>query len=115
MINKLIARSTFLASLLLLSIAMPSIAADKPEMMQAHKDKSPQSAMSQSMQQMEKVNVNLATSKELAAIKGLGTKKAQAIIDYRKANGDFTDMNQLMNIKGIGQGTLKKIAPFLEL
>ena len=115
MFNKLMSRLTLLASLLLVSIAMPAIAADTTGLMSESKSKAMQSPMPKPTQQMEKVNINQATNKQLAAIKGIGTTKAQAIVDYRKANGDFTDINQLMGVKGIGQGTLKKIAPFVSL
>ncbi|QLE84995.1 MULTISPECIES: ComEA family DNA-binding protein [Shewanella] len=48
------------------------------------------------------VNINTATLSQLAALKGVGEVKAQAIIDYRRQNGQFTDINQLANVKGIG-------------
>ncbi|MGX9418239.1 ComEA family DNA-binding protein [Vibrio sp. RC27] len=49
------------------------------------------------------VNVNTANAEEMATLlKGIGAKKAQAIIDYREANGPFTDVTQLTNVKGIG-------------
>ncbi|PKG39272.1 ComEA family DNA-binding protein [Psychromonas sp. Urea-02u-13] len=63
----------------------------------------------------EKININQAGAKELAAIKGIGTKKAQAIIEYRETNGDFVSVEELVKVKGIGKGTLKKIAPFISL
>ncbi|GLS90948.1 competence protein ComEA [Psychromonas marina] len=115
MFNKLITRLTLLASLLLVSFAMPALADDKVGAMVDDKSKATQSSMTKSTQQMEKVNINQATNKQLAAIKGIGKTKAQAIIDYREAKGNFTDLKQLMNVKGIGQGTLKKITPFISL
>lgn len=48
------------------------------------------------------VNINTANVEELATLKGIGEKKAQAIIDYRKANGEFKTINELSNVKGIG-------------
>ena len=64
---------------------------------------------------IEKVNINSADISQLSMIKGIGNKKAQAIIDYRIANGDFTAFEELTKVKGIGQSTLKKILPFLAL
>ena len=99
---------TLVASLL---FGMSALAADKTEALKNDKNKTLQS----SMQQVEKININQATNEELAMIKGLGTKKAQAIIDYRQANGDFMDIESLMKVKGIGKGTLEKITPFISL
>ena len=62
-----------------------------------------------------KINLNTATNEQLATIKGIGVKKAQAIIDYRKEHGKFASLDDLINVKGIGEGTLKKIAPLLKL
>lgn len=67
------------------------------------------------MEISDKININKATNEELAAIKGLGNKKAQAIIDYRQGNGDFVSLEELIKVKGIGNSTLKKIAPFISL
>lgn len=55
------------------------------------------------------VNINSASATELAeALVGVGMKKAEAIVEYRDKNGPFTDKNQLLNVKGIGEATLKK-------
>ena len=55
------------------------------------------------------VNINSATKEELATLKGIGDKKAQAIIDYRKKNGDFKSIEDLEKVDGIGPGTMKQI------
>lgn len=52
----------------------------------------------------EVVNINEASVSELAsALKGVGPAKAQAIIEYREANGPFTEVSQLTDVKGIGE------------
>ena len=55
------------------------------------------------------VNINTATKEELTTLKGIGDKKAQAIIDYRKKNGDFKTVEDLEKVDGIGPGTMKQI------
>src|SRR5215470_16568386 len=55
------------------------------------------------------VNVNTATKEELTTIKGIGEKRAQEIIDYRKKNGDFKSVDDLEKVPGIGPGTMKQI------
>ena len=50
-----------------------------------------------------KVNINTATVEELKTLKGIGEKKAEAIIEYRKKNGSFKNKEELMKVRGIGK------------
>ncbi|WP_394144397.1 ComEA family DNA-binding protein [Vibrio atypicus] len=62
------------------------------------------------------VNINQATAAELAdLLKGIGLKKAQAIVDYREEHGPFQDADSLANVKGIGESTVEKNRPRIEL
>ncbi len=55
----------------------------------------------------QSVNVNKANAEEISvALKGVGLKKAEAIVKWRKANGKFTNVSQLLEVKGIGEKTL---------
>jgi competence protein ComEA len=53
------------------------------------------------------VNVNAASAEELAeALKNVGMSKAEAIVNYRKENGQFEHVDELVNVKGIGIRTV---------
>ncbi|PCJ44911.1 MAG: hypothetical protein COA99_06345 [Moraxellaceae bacterium] len=53
------------------------------------------------------VNVNTANAETLAAsLKGIGLKKAQAIVAHREQYGDFKTAAELTDVKGIGTGTI---------
>jgi competence protein ComEA len=55
------------------------------------------------------INLNTASQSELEEIKGIGPAKAKAILDYRKQHGDFKTINELENVKGIGESTVEKL------
>ncbi|MGL5599078.1 MAG: ComEA family DNA-binding protein [Aeromonas sp.] len=57
--------------------------------------------------QSGKVNINIASLAELTSLKGIGEKKAQAIIDHREKQGKFTSIDQLADVSGIGPATLE--------
>lgn len=50
----------------------------------------------------EKIDINSNDIFELTKIPGIGTAKAQAIIEYRKENGDFDYLEEIKYVKGIG-------------
>lgn len=56
-----------------------------------------------------KINVNTATLAELVTINGIGTSLATRIIAYRESVGAFQSVDELLKVRGIGQGTLDKI------
>jgi competence protein ComEA len=52
-----------------------------------------------------KVNINTATRTELMQIPKIGEKMAERIVEFRKANGPFTRVEELLNVKGMGEKT----------
>ena len=56
-----------------------------------------------------KVNINTATLEELQTLKGIGKKKAEAILQYRKEHGPFRTKEDLLEVKGIGKKALEAI------
>lgn len=57
----------------------------------------------------EKVNINTATQTELETLTGIGPSTASKIIEYRKENGSFKTIEDIKNVKGIGDAKYKKI------
>lgn len=55
------------------------------------------------------VNLNTATVVELQTISGIGSKRAQDIIDYRDSSGGFKSVDELSKVSGIGEKTLDKL------
>lgn len=56
-----------------------------------------------------RVNINTADSEELQQLKGIGASRAEDIISYREKNGKFPDIEAIMQVPGIKQGTFDKI------
>lgn len=59
------------------------------------------------------LNLNTCTVQELMTISGIGEVKAAAIIEYCEYLGGYTSVEQLKNIKGIGDKIYEKISPYL--
>ncbi|MBN1197463.1 MAG: helix-hairpin-helix domain-containing protein [Candidatus Aminicenantes bacterium] len=55
-----------------------------------------------------KVNINTAGLKELQTLPRIGEKVAQRIIDFRKKNGPFKRVEDLLKVKGIGEKTFRR-------
>ena len=56
-----------------------------------------------------KININTAGKEELLKLPGIGNSKAESIIAYREEHGAFSDVKELMNVSGIGEGIYEKL------
>lgn len=56
-----------------------------------------------------KISINKATIKELQTLSGIGEAKAKSIIEYREINGSFKTIEEIKNVKGIGDAIFEKI------
>ena len=60
-------------------------------------------------QQDNRININTADEAQLTTLTGIGATRAQAIIAYREENGPFAEIEDIMNVQGIKEGTFAKI------
>jgi competence protein ComEA len=56
-------------------------------------------------EESQKININTAPAEELMILKGIGVKKAKAIIEFRESNGPFKQPEDLIKVPGIGPKT----------
>lgn len=61
------------------------------------------------------VNINTASKEELMTINGIGETKAKAIISYRENKGEFTKIEDITKVNGIGKSTFEKIKENIEV
>ncbi|MFT5924929.1 MAG: competence protein ComEA [Paraglaciecola sp.] len=67
-----------------------------------------------SQKHMSKVDLNTASLEQLVSLPGVGKKKAAAIIEYRAKHGKFNSVNDLVNVKGVGEKMLQKLKSQIE-
>jgi competence protein ComEA len=63
----------------------------------------------------QKVNINQASAAQLVMLPRVGAKAAERIVDYRKAHGPFSQPEQLMEVKGIGEKLFTQLKPYVSL
>ncbi len=61
------------------------------------------------------VNINTADQVALESLPDVGPVTAQAILAWRSEHGAFTSVDQLLDVDGIGEATLAKLAPYVTL
>ena len=59
------------------------------------------------------INLNTATLDQLETLPGIGRKTAERILDYRTKSGSFKRIEELMNVKGIGEKSFLKLKPLI--
>jgi competence protein ComEA len=57
----------------------------------------------------EVVNLNSATAAQIASLPGIGPKTADLVVQYRAKNGPFKKIEEIMNVRGVGEKSFLKI------
>ena len=65
--------------------------------------------------QSKKLNINTASVTELKSLPGIGTAKADAIVNYRKQHGEFSSIHELSKVKGIGDKMVAKLSAEIDV
>jgi competence protein ComEA len=61
------------------------------------------------------INLNTATASDLEGLPGIGAKTAARILEYRQKNGPFKKVEELMNVRGVGEKNFLKLKPQLSI
>lgn len=69
----------------------------------------------QEKQKNNLVNINISSKEELKTLSGIGDAKAEAIIEYRNTNGDFSTIEDLKKVEGISETLYEKIKDFITI
>lgn len=87
-----------------------SYGATPKEEIKREEQKTPDSSKNSTTEKLtSKISINTAPAEELMKLTGIGKTKAEAIISYRNTNGNFTTLEDLMKVKGIGEKIFAKI------
>lgn len=62
-----------------------------------------------------KININTATAEELSALQGIGETLSVRIIEYREEHGDFSSIEEIMKVNGIGENKFLSIKDYITI
>lgn len=102
-------------SLLLLCLALPATAASARKGSSAKGKALPASSSAPAAAASGTVNLNAASAEQISFLPRVGIKVARRIVDYRKANGDFKRIEDVMEVKGVGEKLFVSLRPHLSV
>ena len=115
---------TFLVAVILIGAGFwglrrfnPALFLGKPDFIAVPNEDRPQQSVQDkpTLQKPELLNINTASAEELETLSGIGPQMAQRIIQYREEHGPFTSVDALTEVKGLGEKTLEKLKPFINV
>lgn len=63
----------------------------------------------------KQIDINTASVEQLETLPGIGRATAQRIVEYRQKNGSFRKLEELMNVRGIGEKSFLKLKPLIAI
>lgn len=99
----------------------PAFFLEEPDLIAVPNEETTTQKSHQIIEEIEKhpkpslLNINTATAEELQTLPSIGPQMAKRIVLYRKENSDFKSVDDLIGVKGIGEKTLEKIRPFIDV
>lgn len=95
-------------TLLLLALSFVTAAAAPPQSADAAKPAAAAKSASPAPRAVP-ININTASAAELESLPGIGPKTAARILEYRQKNGPFKKIEDLMNVRGLGEKNFLKL------
>jgi competence protein ComEA len=80
-----------------------------------HAQESPAPAASSPAKAAPLVNLNTATAEQLESLPGIGARTAERIVEYRQKNGPFKKVEDLMNVRGVGEKSFLRLKPLISV
>ena len=105
-------RRFMFALVILVGILIAGLSASSAQAAQAAQAKAGSSSKARATA-ANPVNLNSASAAQLQTLPGVGASAAQRILDYRQKNGSFKKIEELMNVKGIGEKSFLKLKPLI--
>ena len=93
-----------IAVLLVLGMGMATTAAQESARKNTESSSAPASAP---------INLNTASVAQLETLPGIGRSTAERILEYRQKNGSFKKIEDLMNVRGVGEKSFLKLKPLI--
>jgi competence protein ComEA len=62
-----------------------------------------------------KININQASAAQFTLLPRVGSKQAERIVEYRKTHGQFSQIEEIMEVKGVGEKLFGQLKPYLAL
>ncbi|MBI3400135.1 MAG: helix-hairpin-helix domain-containing protein [Acidobacteria bacterium] len=94
-------------------VALVSLLASQPQTIAAQSKAGPSAAPKAAAGAV--VNINTASASDFESLPGIGAKTAARIVEYRQKNGPFKKVEELMNVRGVGEKNFLKLKPQLTI